>query len=395
LNTKKNIAVLLDGPIYNDYRVIKMIKTLSEFAYIDLFYVGGDENDSTIFNNNVNLNSLERNNNLYSKIVRNSFFYLKYTFMIRSVLNKNKKYCYVLANDLPTLYPAARISKKLKAKLIYDSHEIYLETLNQFFPKKTSKIKSIIIKMILFIMKTTGLIFERFYSKKVHHFITVNHSLAEYFKSKYDLDEVSIVMNFPSKDNSNLEKIKIDYRQKYGWAENDRIFIYQGILNEGRGLKLLIKAFNMTSELHKLVIIGDGVLKSHLQKLVSKNNLNERVKFIDKVSLNVLPNYTKAADYGVNLLEDFNLSKKLASPNKLFEYIHAEIPIICSSTPENNKVLNDFYVGISTSNELTDIAKNVESISKINIDKFNFKEAKKAYSWENQKSTLYQIFNYI
>lgn len=75
---------------------------------------------------------------------------------------------------------------------------------------------------------------------------------------------------------------------------------------------------------------------------------------------------TKGADLGINLLESINLSKKFASPNKLFEYIHAELPVICSYSPENNLVLEKYKIGIQCHNEIESI---VDAIHKlINID---------------------------
>ena len=62
------------------------------------------------------------------------------------------------------------------------------------------------------------------------------------------------------------------------------------------------------------------------------------------MDLEVYPDYTKGADFGINLLENINLSKKFASPNKLFEYIHCNIPIICSNTYENKRVIEKFNV---------------------------------------------------
>jgi hypothetical protein len=47
----KRVAMLLNGPIKNDYRVIKIIETLSETHKIHLFYINGNsEEDALHFN---------------------------------------------------------------------------------------------------------------------------------------------------------------------------------------------------------------------------------------------------------------------------------------------------------------------------------------------------------
>ena len=68
--------------------------------------------------------------------------------------------------------------------------------------------------------------------------------------------------------------------------------------------------------------------------------------FVTRVS-----DFNASADIGINLLEDLNLSKVYASPNKLFEYIHAGIPVLCSNTIENERILNKYQIGVSCINE--------------------------------------------
>ena len=61
----------------------------------------------------------------------------------------------------------------------------------------------------------------------------------------------------------------------------------------------------------KLIILGNGILKNELIELSIILNLQNRIKFIDTVSLEKLPGYTSGADFEINLLEDINLVKKL------------------------------------------------------------------------------------
>ena len=56
--------------------------------------------------------------------------------MINKVIKKNKSYDCVWANDLPTLYPAFKISNILNSRLIYDSHEIFHRNIKPIFSRK-------------------------------------------------------------------------------------------------------------------------------------------------------------------------------------------------------------------------------------------------------------------
>ena len=393
-NQKKmpNVCMLLNGGIKNDNRVIKMIRTLSQKSCVDLYYVNGSESDKLIFNKNVNLYSTICEASFKRKLIQHTFFVWEFNFFFSQVMDKNVNYDYIWCNDLPTLNPGLKISKKLGAKLIYDSHEIYLETLNQFFPRNSKGIKKALFNQNLNLMRLIGRNFNKRVFPQVHTFITVNESLREYFIRQYSIQSSRVIMNLPELKKSEQGTNSIDYRSKYKWDKESIILIYQGALNEGRGLRLLIELMQSIDNKFKLIVLGGGPLKQNLKDLLAPSN--QQVKFIDSVPIEQLLDYTRGADIGINLLEDFNLSKKLASPNKLFEYIHARIPVICSNTIENSKVLKNYKIGLLTENNLTSIKDSIIELSKKKktIFEAEMKRAKKNYNWEKQESEIIEIF---
>jgi glycosyltransferase involved in cell wall biosynthesis len=208
-------------------------------------------------------------------------------------------------------------------------------------------------------MKRHGKIIEKRILPKVDSFITVNESILKYFKGKHTINNGLVVMNLPRTSDNNSTNEVIDFYKLYSWEKSDVILLYQGVINHGRGLELLIDSFVKLPKNYKLVIIGNGPL---LNALVDKKNaleMDESIKFINTVQLSELPKYTRGATLGVNLLEAYNLSKKMASPNKLFEYIHAGLPVIASDTIENKIVLTKFNVGIITQNNSESIKQNI------------------------------------
>ena len=386
------ICVLLNGPVNNDHRVIKIINTLSQKHTIHLFYVNGNIEDQSLFNDSVELFSVSREKSLKTKIIQHSFFWREFNLFIGEVLKRGIQYETIWCNDFPTLLPGHKIAKKLSARLIYDSHEIYLETLNQFFPTKATLLKSIFFKISLNFMKTFGKLTENRLIRKADAIITVNESLANYFKTTYTVKDVHVIMNFPPTPYLDSTKF-VDFRSMFSFEKNDKILIYQGVLNRGRGLELIINTIKHVPVCFKLIILGNGPLKPQLINLTKDLKLENQIKFIDKVPINDLLNYTSGADYGLNILEDYNLSKKLASPNKLFEYIHAGIPVICSNSVENAKVINKYKIGEMVINNKNDIAKTIQSMSMANIDRYESAclQASREYNWEKQEETILNI----
>ncbi len=391
----KRIAILLNGTIQNDYRVIKIIQTLSLNNTIHLYYIDGDVLiDSALFNTNVSLFSTQHKVTFWTKFLRHSWFCFEFSFFQQKVLSSGEKYDIIWANDLPTLYPASKISKRLNCKLIYDSHEIYTETLNQFFPRNSNGIKKYVYTLLIFLMRKHGVSIEKKYIPLTNVFITVNQSLLTYFSERYQINKGLVIMNLPKLNQQNNQPA-IDFRKRFNWEANSFIVLYQGQLNEGRGLFQLLNTLLLLENKYKLVIIGNGSIEKNLKSWVNTHSSNDRIKFIDTLSTDVLQSYTRGADLGMNLLEPFNLSKKLASPNKLFEYIHAGIPVVATNTIENKRVFDSFSIGKLTENDPKQIAKSIKDVSiqtKLVFEE-ELAKAMSNYSWDTQENIIAQILS--
>lgn len=389
----KTVCVLLASSLNNDARVIKTIQTISKENQVDIYFIDTQEFSQNIFNKNVSLKRvIPKEDSFVRKLISHTYFYRSFLFLEEEILKSRKVYDVIYANDLPTLLPAHNLSNQFHAKLIYDSHEIFCETLNQFFPTSSSSLKKPLYSILLNSMKYLGVKKERKLIKAVDEFITVNKTILDYFNTIYEISNGHVLMNLPRLQEA-ISKPK-DYRTDFSWSRSSFIFIYQGVLNKGRGLELIINAFNQTENKNKLVIVGDGNLRSELEYQVKQLNLEQRVKFIGRIPLNELSEYTKGADAGLNILEDLNLSKKYASPNKLFEYMHSGLPVICSSTIENDKVLNRFKIGVSVKNDSNSISEGLDRVIKLKNNSTiieSLSEASQYYNWERQERTLLDI----
>ena len=175
----------------------------------------------------------------------------------------------LLANDLDTLLANAMASKLKRKKLYYDTHELFTEVpelQNACFKKKV------------------WLWIER---KCIHRPVatyTVCNSIADYYNGKYDLN-MKVVRNLPTSKEI----------QPYGGREN--ILLYQGALNMGRGIELLIEMMKHFPN-YKLYIAGKGYMDMELKKLAADLNLSDRVVFTGNLRFDELHKLTSRAKIG-------------------------------------------------------------------------------------------------
>lgn len=236
-----------------------------------------------------------------------------------------KKANLLFANDLDTLLPNYLVSKIKKIPLVYDSHEYFTGV-----PELTGR---------PFVQKTWKKI-ERSIFPKLKDIITVNKSIADLYKTEYGKD-LTIIRNIPeTRSVSNLKT-----RAASGLPENKQLIILQGSgINIQRGSEEAVEAMKYI-ENACLLIVGDGDVIPVLKQFVEKNGLKEKVLFIPKQSPENLFHYTANADLGLTLDKDTNINYRFSLPNKLFDYIHAGIPVLASPLLEVKKIIDEYGIG--------------------------------------------------
>jgi glycosyltransferase involved in cell wall biosynthesis len=192
-------------------------------------------------------------------------------------------------------------------------------------------------------------------------------------------------MNLPTK--KEIEKGMFTFE-----TADKKIILYQGAINIGRGLENLIKTMKFL-EHHLLVIIGDGDIYKSLKESVSSQKLNNKVIFLGKITPKELHKLTPLADVGISLEEDLGLNYKFALPNKIFDYIQAEVPILVSNLPEMSAIVNHYNVGEIVLNKTPEkLANQIKQLLEKDFTQ-KLKVAKEVLIWEKQEQKLMAIFN--
>ncbi len=335
-----NFCMLLDGAVSNDSRVQRTARTLSELGHVLLVTSGGSDRDQDLFDERVTVIPTVRP--APSGLRKWFLLHRQNDQLAGAALAEGRNFDLVWANDYSTLFPALQVAHETRAKLIYDCHELWLETVNQFFPTDAPTPKRQIFRVVIAVCRAIGSREEPRMAARADAVVTTNESFAEVLSKRLGRPKIGVVLNTPER----TELRPSDrLRSELGLVASDRIVLYQGIMSPGRGLGELILSARDLPDGVRLVMLGGGMLEPTLRRAAHEAGLEDRVFFAGTVPQSELYEWTMSADLGVLILDPINLSKRLALANKIFEYMGAGIPILTTDLPENRRILDQCDCG--------------------------------------------------
>mgnify|MGYP001200692396 CR=1 FL=1 len=356
----KKIIITVTSDLSTDQRVDKVCTTLHNAGF-DILLIGRKLEKSFPISRDYKTKKIKLFFN------KGFLFFAEYNFRIFFILLFLKKNI-LLSNDLDSLTANYLISFLQKKELVYDSHEL--------FPEIPELVHRPNVKKFWFFL-------EKWMLPKLKNTYTVCDSIADYYHAKYKTN-FKTILNLPTKKNRVLGAFPFN-------LNNKKVILYQGAVNIGRGLELIINSMEYLKQF-VFVIIGDGDILSDLKKEVKHKKLDNSVYFLGKISPENLHKLTPLANLGISLEEDLGLNYRFALPNKIFDYIQAEVPILVSDLPEMSQVVSLYKVGeIAKNREPKALANQIEELIKKDfLAKLKF--AKSKLVWERQEEKLLSIF---
>lgn len=358
----KIIVIGITGNIISDQRMLRIADTLSKNNFeVHLFFRPYFKYKTQ---KEIPLNYSFKCFQVKTTFNQGVLFYLNYNFLLFFKL-LFKKTDLLYAVDTDTL-PAFSLLSILKRKpLIFDSHEYFCEVpelLNQPFKKK-----------IWHWMTVLGV---RLASINLSVSETLSSELSKIYKKEFQT-----IRNVPVLNPQSL----LPYEKK--------TIIYQGALNQGRELELLIITMSELKNFDCL-IIGEGDLSESLRQLAIELKA-ENVKFLGLLSPDELKKITGKCFAAYNLLVSESKSYYLSLSNKYFDYMHAGVPSISSYLPEYELLNKTNQCGVCIENEksslkniLLEWSENKEHYEQL---KQNALFAAQNYNWGIESKKLLKI----
>lgn len=379
----KTVTMFVWNNFMNDARVFREAKTLVDNGYRVVIIAKRDMNEEhlkrveRLIPGLMVLRPLRRaakkqtNNSIFDKHLVNAWLMLRMIF-----IGRTSGASIYHAHDLNTLIQGV-ISAKFrfkKRKLIYDSHEVQTSR-THYNTKLVRRVEGFLLKF-------------------VDHVIVENDTRADYHAELYG-ERPTPVHNYS--EFYNIETVEpVGLRRMFNIDEDKVLVLYQGGIQEGRGLPALIEAFADIDDA-VLIMIGDGKERDNIVNLRNELGLENRVFFIDRVPYESLRHYTKSADIGIQFLENTNFNHYSASSNKLFEYMMAGVPVIASNLPEMVRVVKGENIGLIA--EPGSKESLIEALRTLITDeglrkqfKENMSQAKLKYNWDVEQNQLLNVY---
>ncbi len=357
----KKIIISVTNDLVTDHRVHKVCTTLHDAGY-DVLLVGRK------FRSGPPLSRAYRIFRMPLIFNTTALFFAEYNIRLFFLLLFSKADIF-LSNDTDTL-PANYVASVLRRKkLVFDAHEMFPE-LPEVVGRK-------------FVKSSWTWIEDRIFPR-LKYCYTVCASIAEIYNRRYGI-QMQVVRNIPSSRVAAFEAKEIP-------AAGKSVLLYQGAVNLGRGIEWMIDAMPHLDEF-VFFIAGKGDLLPEMQEKVRSMGLDDRVKFLGKIPLEDLPAYTKAADIGISLLENKGLNYYYSLPNRIFDFIRAEVPVLATDFPEIRKIVEGYHVGeLTSSHDPLHLATLIRKIyEEKEVYATSFCRANEELCWENESVVLMQI----
>ena len=235
-------------------------------------------------------------------------------------------------HDLVALIAGGRIKRAQPSiKLVWDAHEIYDSLAN------ASAADNALSRAII-----------EANQKLVDGFITISHSFVSYYARHYQLPPATLVMNAARKIPRPHDDGRL--RAAAGLNADRKILLFQGGFCHKRGLSMLMEAAERLPQPWSIVAMGWGILETDLKRTAcrlaeSRAPGEQPLAVIPAAPQDELPLWTAGATLGVIPYENSGTNHLYCTPNKLWEYPAAGVPILATNLVELGRMINKWKIG--------------------------------------------------
>ena len=252
------------------------------------------------------------------------------------------------AHDVEMLPVAARAAARASAAgrevpWIYDAHE-WVAGLSRYAGRTPRRIAA-------------WADLEREYIRSATAVVTVSDELAQRLQARYTLPSTpTVVLNIPpvpvpeSVNQAGRAPGRVSgggVRARAGVGADTPLLVYSGAVQRARGVDTVIDALSELPLVHLAVVCVPAASTPSVAELrvhAQERGVADRVHFLDPVPPADVVAELASADVGMLPLRHFG-SHEVALANKLFEYLHAGLPMVVSDCAAQERFVRRYGLG--------------------------------------------------
>lgn len=313
-------------------------------------------------------------------------FYFNFWRKFINEVAKNENIDAIHIHDLPLAKIGFEFSQKQNIPFILDLHENWPSLL-----ETSEHANTFLGKLISTNIQWRK--YEKEYCLKADYIVTVVDEMKKRICNLGVTAEKVIVLS----NTFNLDNI---FELSYQVKNSKIVLYYAGGINKHRGLQIIIKGLKYIIPHNKDIIVwivGTGKYLNTLQKIVSEENLTDYVKFYGQKPFNETLELLSKCD--IALIPHLKSEQTdNSSPNKLYQYMYFQKPVIVSNCESLERIVNETSCGTvyqfdNPSSFAESAIKMINSGLLETYGKNGRTEVMKKYNWDKSAVPFVSMYN--
>lgn len=271
-------------------------------------------------------------------IFRRLFSFIRFMLLSSFIAYKEKDIDFVFATSTPLTIgvPALFLKWFKKKKFIFEVRDVW--------PEVPIQMGGINNTLIIYLLRK----FEKIIYNNSEHIIALSPGMKqEILKTGIKESKVSIVPNMSKIDQFYARVKNKKIMTEYNLSNNSFYVIHFGAMGLANGLDYILDAAKILQKKKdnniKFLFAGSGSQETHLKKRQLEEAI-DNIAFLGEFNMNKMAEIVNIADCSITTFSNLQILQT-NSPNKLFDSLSAQKPIIVNSEGWTKKMVNEHKCG--------------------------------------------------
>jgi len=240
---------------------------------------------------------------------------------------------------------------------------------------------------------------ERQFIRSADRVITVADGLAERLQALHHLERrPAVVHNAPIAWGAGATTGSGSSRSLRGECEigpDVKLAVYSGALSVARGVDTAVEVLGLLPDLHLAVVAVPypHPMEARLREIAARVGAADRLHLVPPVPSHEVPSYLSQADVAVSPILGDSVSYDEALPNKLFEFLHAGLPMVVSDCRAVAQFVTEHGLGaVFRAGDVDDLARGLREVL-ANPPHPDTTDLRREYSWQGQEPHLIAVYD--